>query len=394
MKKFLSIVLTLGMVCALALPALAAEAPLVEAPLAETDALPAEAPPEEAAEIQKGNGLDSLFRDIEINQWVTGHSKKGAPDWCRFTLAQPGVVSISFRHTPEDSDGSWYVGLGYYNDHMNLGYFTSAVKFNSSAEMTTCDIGLSAGTHALAIETDGSERNYAVKVNYTPNDQWEKEYNSLIPDATPIELNRTLYCSTMNSFDTDYFKFTLQEESDVTLTFNHTPEEVEELGWKVGIGHEKYIMEDQWDKFYDFIPLVSKFVPLNGEASATVHATLAAGTYYIEVNPRPNTPDGRKYNITLNAVTENALVRGFVTRLYDKCLGRQPDASGMNTWVGVLADGSWTAERVAWGFEMCIRDRCSTRACSWAWAEARATITRATRGTRPAICTAWPPPRT
>ena len=59
---------------------------------------------------------------------------------------------------------------------------------------------------------------------------------------------------------------------------------------------------------------------------------------------------GEEYNFVVHGPADTEQIKGFVTRLYDKCLGRQPDASGMNTWVGVLADGSWTAERVAWGF--------------------------------------------
>lgn len=54
--------------------------------------------------------------------------------------------------------------------------------------------------------------------------------------------------------------------------------------------------------------------------------------------------------VTLQMGPNEDQIRGFVTRLYEKCLGRTPDASGMATWVRVLSDGSWTAERVAWGF--------------------------------------------
>jgi len=43
-------------------------------------------------------------------------------------------------------------------------------------------------------------------------------------------------------------------------------------------------------------------------------------------------------------------VQAFVTRLYDKCLERQPDATGLNDWTNWLVSGSMTGTRVAYGF--------------------------------------------
>ena len=54
-------------------------------------------------------------------------------------------------------------------------------------------------------------------------------------------------------------------------------------------------------------------------------------------------------SVTLRKAPDVANITAFATRLYDKCLGRAPD-DGIQTWINVLSDGSWTAERVAWGF--------------------------------------------
>ncbi len=42
----------------------------------------------------------------------------------------------------------------------------------------------------------------------------------------------------------------------------------------------------------------------------------------------------------------------FVERLYKEVLGRKPDQSGLDTWVGVLKDGSYTGAKAAAGFIM------------------------------------------
>ncbi len=47
---------------------------------------------------------------------------------------------------------------------------------------------------------------------------------------------------------------------------------------------------------------------------------------------------------------DNSQVQAFVSRFYEQCLGRQPDASGLNEWVNALLNGSKTGEDVAKGF--------------------------------------------
>ncbi|MCI6867279.1 MAG: DUF4214 domain-containing protein [Lachnospiraceae bacterium] len=66
--------------------------------------------------------------------------------------------------------------------------------------------------------------------------------------------------------------------------------------------------------------------------------------------------DGRwndkKTVITGNCVkcgTENKTVTDFVTRLYNVCLGRNPDQEGVNDWVGKLKEGMSGAD-IAYGF--------------------------------------------
>ena len=49
-------------------------------------------------------------------------------------------------------------------------------------------------------------------------------------------------------------------------------------------------------------------------------------------------------------VADPALVTGFVTRLYDKCLNRRPDEKGLQDWVDVLCDFKSDGVNVAYGF--------------------------------------------
>ena len=43
-------------------------------------------------------------------------------------------------------------------------------------------------------------------------------------------------------------------------------------------------------------------------------------------------------------------VEAFVTRFYQQCLGRNPDALGLEGWVNALINGTLTGSDVAYGF--------------------------------------------
>lgn len=47
---------------------------------------------------------------------------------------------------------------------------------------------------------------------------------------------------------------------------------------------------------------------------------------------------------------DEAGIRGFVTRMYDVCLGRTPDEAGLNDWCGQLARGEAEGADIAFGF--------------------------------------------
>jgi hypothetical protein len=53
---------------------------------------------------------------------------------------------------------------------------------------------------------------------------------------------------------------------------------------------------------------------------------------------------------TQTLAADRSDVEAFVTRFYELCLGRSPDAAGLDGWVSALMDGSKTGSDVAYGF--------------------------------------------
>ena len=47
---------------------------------------------------------------------------------------------------------------------------------------------------------------------------------------------------------------------------------------------------------------------------------------------------------------DNAGIRSFVTRMYEVCLDRDPDADGLNDWSNRLATGQAQGADIAFGF--------------------------------------------
>ena len=324
MKKVLSLCLALCMAFTLAAPALAeavlTEGPLEEAPLTEADALPAEAPlldvevPQEESgetaleEEPKGSSLISPV-NISVNQWVNGYTVDHySVDYYRFTLSQPGVVSFSFRHTREDSGRYWDVSLGYESNGTFYAYTDQRILLRNMAEVTSYKVGLPAGTYYIEVDpryNTPTGRSYSVKANYLASSQWETEWNNaMITGADPIQAGRTYYGSTLDYEDMDYFRFTVPQRSTVTLTFNHARES-ENRYWDVSLGY---------DNNGTFSSIADKRITLNSDASTTLSATLAAGTYYIEVDPRYNTPAVSYTHLTPSCTTTRAKAAAWIRR--------------------------------------------------------------------------------
>lgn len=60
--------------------------------------------------------------------------------------------------------------------------------------------------------------------------------------------------------------------------------------------------------------------------------------------------DASKYNMGTQAAYKELQISNFVTRLYDKCLGRTPDSAGLSDWTGKLISGSVSGSEVAAAF--------------------------------------------
>ncbi len=81
-------------------------------------------------------------------------------------------------------------------------------------------------------------------------------------------------------------------------------------------------------------------------SSGNVRA-IGAGTAVITCTSNQNTSVQATCTVTVMDTTK---VRAFVTRLYEKCLGRTPDTAGLNSWSNALIDGRSDGATTGFGF--------------------------------------------
>lgn len=97
----------------------------------------------------------------------------------------------------------------------------------------------------------------------------------------------------------------------------------------------------------------TEFTAAENDSVFTFLTGLVADTTYhyriVGVNTG-GTSYGSDQTFTTNSSPDRDQVEAFVTRFYQQCLGRSPDATGLTDWVDDLLDGTTTGADVARGF--------------------------------------------
>ena len=169
-------------------------------------------------------------------------------DYYKFTLAKPGWITVSFSHDPvtdSTAEGAlWQLSLRT-SEWVNL--FHDKYQRNETGEDVSPKIGLPAGTYYIFVGNNRqlyvttwnySAAEYRIRVDYTEDDSWEAEPNDTIDTAqeisTGVFIHGTLFYTGDYKYK-DYFRFTVPEETDLSVTFTHDYVDSEESYWKLTI---------------------------------------------------------------------------------------------------------------------------------------------------------------
>ena len=218
---------------------------------------------------------------IPVNQKINGTVRTSSEDdYYRFSLDKAGVVSIKFSHdyvdTPEDT---WLLTLYNYEQGQMISRYFKGSEKNA---VKICDLGLDKGDYYIRVQAihhtfdqyTWSDVDYRVKVNFTAANDWEKEFNDDFDKATVIGLNKNYNGTVDETNDSDYYRFTLDKQQQITFGFKHGNADNPDNTWAVTV--------------YDFNRNELGSTAYKGSSTKSDYSlklNLPKGDYFVKVSP-------------------------------------------------------------------------------------------------------------
>ena len=195
-------------------------------------------------------------------------------DYYRVETTNPGYLSVNFEHERMgNSDGYWNVAL--YNEAYNK--LCERKIYGNSTGYTLPSIGVPTGTYYIIITSTDysnakSDTTYKLTASYQVSDVWEKELNESYSSATPIEIGKTYYGTSMSGYhsEKDFYRFSAPSSDIYTIA----------LTTKLMTSESNYYNVALYDAAYK--ELTNFNLPGNVTSHKTIE-TLSAGTYYLRV---------------------------------------------------------------------------------------------------------------
>ena len=155
-------------------------------------------------------------------------------------------------------------------------------------------MGFAKGTYYLVITStsnDAPDINYTISANSVTdvNGTFETEYNDDIDTASTLPLNTPCIGNLYAKSDKDYYQLNLEEDSLLSLTFQHDKTDKSYALWTYSITDSNGYALETWESNG------------NQSSSTTPEMKLTKGTYYLIVKSTPNDAPDINYTLTINA---------------------------------------------------------------------------------------------
>ncbi len=171
------------------------------------------------------NDTPELATSIPPGTWMMGwHEDKD--DHYIFTLTEPGYINVdlsyAFHEDELNQDRVFVLNLtDAEGEDMAVRSGSCRESSDTNTGLSIRKIGLDPGTYYLKIWSNWVEETadnyYQLKVDFTPADDYETEYNNDFGSADPIILDKDYFAQTMVMNDKDYFKFELPEDGKISI---------------------------------------------------------------------------------------------------------------------------------------------------------------------------------
>lgn len=238
--------------------------------------------PETASELRMG-GMTSGC--------ITAKAGSIDRDYYRFEMTSRGNFALVFTHAPsalEDDKNGWNIRL--YRESGEQLYVMTATWNNGAARMPV--MGLEEGVYYVVVDSEDMYRSnltYTLIAGQNESTGFEREPNNTIAAANPIPIGVSVTGMIINAGapDDDYYSFTLDEYSRVTVRLRHasTGSTRDIFRFSVcGADNEPEPQHNDQGPITDAAGNPVFFTESRGDQeSVTGEYELAPGTYYIKV---------------------------------------------------------------------------------------------------------------
>ena len=251
-------------------------------------------PEDQNFESEPNNEINEAKKNnsISLNTSISGNLQTaGDVDYYHFSIDRPGVVHINFQHEYIDSDSSfWKVSLLGDNTDSIPSFSIHGSDQNvalDSFRLSPSSNGSSADYYIKIEQYNYSPMDYQFSINYepepnpTPNDsgsyQYDKEPNNETSQATNIDVNTLITGNIQSDSDVDYYIFSVTQDGQVTVQFDHEYSDSESIFVEVAI------LDANSNSNLELPSFRSKGVDSSRPAPDTIR--IPAGTYFIRVKP-------------------------------------------------------------------------------------------------------------
>jgi hypothetical protein len=192
------------------------------------------------------NGQAAQATDILANQPVVGGLfSEGDRDFYRLTLDQEQEVSLSITTTPRQQFAEMVIEIGVFNQQLQqIGGFTSEVA-------SSIDTKIIAGPGEILFSVSKKESGFyfegslqytltAIVTDVLNPGSVEVEPNGISTLATLLTPNRRMQGGFFSETDTDFYRLSLDEEQEITLTLTTSErQQFAEMIIEVGLFNER-----------------------------------------------------------------------------------------------------------------------------------------------------------
>ena len=199
-------------------------------------------------------------------------------DYFKFTVTEKGKIDLTFSHDliEEDKTG-WNIRiLKPLEDGSMLEIVRKINKWNE-ASSTIEDFGLEPGTYYVCIDGDSMYYNsasYGVKWVFTADGKFETEPNGSLEQAEDVAIGEYYggaIISSDVSYDEDYYRFTVDTDTNLCVEFSHEKLKGSSVCWNISILDEEGNV------------ITTSYSALNQNYVISKIVSVSAGTYYVKI---------------------------------------------------------------------------------------------------------------